>query len=199
MNVQIEHERSFIAGCWQSQTGKHNLNMIEFQLRWRTLIKTTDAHDINVALARMFYVIDESLQDAIFIADQDIDAAKMLMMLGFKVALVPQEATDQIIGMAIFCKLQAVTQDRMMLQSLDIRSPMVQNVWFLHSHTETLGPLEQQGWWHQSDADCCGITDHEQTPMIMPDVWRSEDLTWTDTTVQPAQVLYADFRRNEKQ
>lgn len=199
MNVRIEHDRSFIAGCWQPQAHWGNLQMQIFQLRLYFTTQCQEESHINTALQRIYWIIDEALNHTVFVAESDLEIAQMLDVMGCKTTVVPVEATDQIIGMALFAKISAVTRDKLTIQRLDIRTPSSQNIWYVQTDEENLGPLEQDGWWQHGDTDCCGLPRDTSLAVIGPDTWRSLDLAWPDDTSNDAQVVYADFRKDEKQ
>lgn len=74
---------------------------------------------------------------------------------------------------------------------------------YLHAADESLGPFDQQGWWHDSDLIHCDTTlidSDKVVAMHRAGAWRELDLAWPDAQTDKEidnTVVFAEFGRNE--
>ena len=202
MNVHLRQCREFLAAVWNATDSGHSLQLNHYQLDMRFVTRTKDQHEINVAVSRVLYFIDQELSDTVFVHDELMDVAGMLHVMGINVTTVPHEPVDQIIGMMLFAKFQAMMEGRVDMVSLEISSDRGQGVGYLHHHDEELGPIAASGWWNQADTGhrlIDDFNDHQLPPLdIQPDCWRDLDLQWPVTPDQ-SKIVFANFRKNDDQ
>lgn len=197
MNIQLRHERQFLAAFWnEGDDFAHRLVTNVYHCRLKFLTKTNDQHQINVAVGRALYMLDEEFADTVFFSNESHDAAHMFDHLDINVTTLPGPPVDQIIGMMLFCKLQAVMQDRVELQALELSSVRGHDVWYVHDNTENLGPFAADGWWHVADPVHCEVFDHDHdVAKIQPNLWKSLDLDWPGPDQPNSKILHVDFSR----
>jgi hypothetical protein len=200
MNVRLQHERSFLASTWSPDLlpGSQNFLTNHYHVRIRMITHVLDNQEINIAAQRSLYMLDTEFSDTVFLNQQYEEPARFMQSLGMDVTLLPGEPVDQIIGMMLYCKLNAVMAGRITVTQLEICSERGDHVWYLHERDEPLGPFESQGWWNLEDPMHIDTPPLEtDTPSIQPDPWHSLELAWPVEPV-PSTVVYADFRSNDK-
>lgn len=198
MNVKLSVEREFLAAVWDPDHDISNLVINHYQLIMRVITRTTDQRDINTAMDRVYYFIDQTLSNTVFVGSMHGDAATMLDFMGLNVTTVPHEPVDQIIGMMLFCKFRAIMEQRVDIESLEINSANGHRVGYLHQQDEPLGPLAVAGWWHDADVRHHDM-DHGSSDAVIdiqPDSWRQLQLDWQRETSTATTVVYADFGKN---
>ena len=79
---------------------------------------------------------------------------KTYQEVGFRTIIFPNEAADQLTGLALYSKLQAVTEDVMDILDISLRSTMGGGISYLHHDEETAGPYEKPGWWTECRSNC---------------------------------------------
>jgi hypothetical protein len=201
MNVRLQHERSFLAGFWSPEiiTSGAHLCMNHYQVRLQMITCTQDHREINVAAQRCLYMLDQEFSDTIFLHNQHYEPARFMQSLGMNVTTLPGDPVDQIIGIMLFCKLNAVMCQKVMITQLEISSTRGEDVWYIHSQNESLGPFDELGWWteetlHHHDID----SEHGNVSTIKPDPWYELELSWPSDTDQDSTVVYANFKKNDK-
>jgi hypothetical protein len=134
---------------------------------------------------------------------ETIERGEMLDILGMNVVALPEEPVDQIIGMMLYYKINAVMEGRMVLTGIDINSSMGSEVWYCHDEEDDPGPFVTQGWWHSNaSAPIMAISDTEdrKTVKVTSTGWHDLDLDWPEQLMpvdQPNTVVYANFARDE--
>jgi len=119
------------------------------------LVTVTDDHvDQNIAIERIRYVINEQFADSVLIDETEKEAIKLYENAGIKVIQFPTEPVDQIIGLALYSKIESIVEEKVVLTDLDISSSGT-TVSYLHGEDENIGPFgEQDGWWNSVEPEC---------------------------------------------
>jgi hypothetical protein len=166
---------------------------------------TENKIELNIAMERLKCFVNAILFDTVFINQIHNDHAALMQIMGMNVTTLPDEPVDQIIGMMLYCKLNAIMEGRVMVSSVDISSHSSCGVWYLHDEQENVGIFDQPGWWNHP-----GILNHnieirsdeqEKIVKVQPNSWSEFDLAWPDESgeVIGNSVVYANFGRNEDQ
>lgn len=187
-----------MASVWWN--GRLRTNRYDMVVGFQT--KTADDALTNIAMERMKCVLHVSMQDTVFVGPADIKTATQFNRLGISVTTLPHEPVDQIIGMALYCKLNAVMEGRMVITDLDFSSHLGDDVWYAHDAEEEIGPFAQKGWWHTPDLKHNDIHVKQSSDKIVsvsPSDWTEFDLTWPDPDASgsDAVILYPDFKKHE--
>jgi hypothetical protein len=108
--------------------------------------------------------------------------------------------------MMLYCKLNAVMEDRMTVTSLDISSILGDSVWYSHDEDDNLGPFSynttEGSWWHNSSTQHHTL-ETESVPdnvfKVTPGTWHEYGLMWPEERVEPLgnTVIYPNFRKHE--
>jgi hypothetical protein len=197
MNVRLQYNLEF-AGAVHID-GHLQLNQYQVNLDLQTCVR--DRAAINIAMDRLKIFMHGELANTVFINQAAKERAEMLQIMGANVTTLPEEPVDQIIGMMLYYKLNAVMEGRLVITQLDVSSVLGDSVWYQHSEDDSAGPFAAEGWWHQANTQHDSI---EST--VMPDNvvkvtstgWNEMRLDWPDNSVQSANtVVYANFSRDE--
>jgi hypothetical protein len=139
----------------------------------------------------------------VFINQANMERAEFLQLGGCNVTTLPEEPVDQIIGMMLYYKLNAIMEGRMVITSLDISSRLGDGVWYQHDEEDSAGPFVPDGWWHKASIQHETI-EPEQVPgnivKVISTGWHEMALEWPENTLPPSDntVVYGKFPRNEK-
>ena len=154
MNVQLRHQREFLAAFWiPDDIFNTSLVMNHYKIDLRMITATSDQREINVAVARCLYMIDQEFTDTVFVEQCHGDLIEHLEAAGADVTELPAQPVDQIIGIMLYCKLNAVMEQRVRISRLELSSVRGQDVWYAHDENETQGPFDTAGWWDRGDLD----------------------------------------------
>jgi hypothetical protein len=177
--------------------------MNRYTVSLNLLTKTKDSASTNIALDRAKAFVHGALENTVFISQNNMPRAEMMQLMGINVTTLPQEPVDQIIGMMLYYKLNAVMEDRMTVTGLDIASSLGDNVWYQHDEDDLSGPFAGEGWWHQASMQHESV-ERDPEPgnivKVMSTGWYELNLEWPENTAPASDntVVFANFPRNEK-
>lgn len=196
MNVQLKKRFEVLTG--QVYQGRYMTNRYSADLDLLTVSEHSDQQ--NIAYDRMKFWMYEVLQDSILISDR----SERLVAWGAtdaRILALPEEPVDQIVGIMLYLKLNAIMENRMVVTRVSLASAEGDNTYYIHNHGEGLGALGDSGWW--ADSRPCWILpqthrDHGKIVTLdrVPE-WVDHDLGWADDHQDKKDtVVFADFRRD---
>ena len=200
MNVRLEYDMNWRAAIWFED--RLQINDYSAELAIHT---NTDNHEDHVTcMARLNHFVYHELTNTVFIKQTNQEQLRALAAAGIKVTTLPEEPIDQIIGIALYCKLNAILEERMVVTNVTIQSLLGDNVRYLHGSNESLGPCSEPGWWtdsgpvHSNFKPTAGnrrVVKINRTP-----TWRDMDLGWSGTEEPKNEtntVVFAKFPTDE--
>ena len=198
MNVRLQYDLDFLAGIYYDD----RLQMNSYSVSMSLLTKTTDALNTNIAMDRLKIFMHGELANTVFINQALRERAEMLQIMGVNVTTLPEEPVDQIIGMMLYYKLNAIMEGRMSVTRLDLSSVLGDSVWYQHDEEEdSPGPFRAEGWWHatvQHDSILESVT-ADNVVRVIPNAWHELGLIWPEEETEPTAntVVFANFTKNE--
>jgi len=201
MNVRLQYEVDFTAGFFFNDM----LRMNNYKIRLWMMTTTTDSESHNIAFERIKYFIGESLDSGVFINKDNQEQCKLLAAAGVKIITLPEEPVDQLVGIMLYCKLNAICEDRMIIGEVEVRSELGGEVTYMHGEDEPIGPYDQAGWWN--DANLVHyhskITETENIVSLSTIAsWRELDLHWPEDEIDNSQntgntIVFGNFGRDD--
>lgn len=159
--------------------------MNSYHLDMQMITVSNSAYDQNIALARIKYVIYEQFTNSILIEETETDAIAAYEEAGIKCVAFPTEPVDQIVGLALFFKLNAVIEGMVQIMDLNLHSDLGGGVIYLHNDDEDPGVFDVEGWWNGSNP-ACAIGKQKGKVVALNDItWKSVDLEWDDEVDEP--------------
>ena len=204
MNVRLRHDLQFTAGIYYNGA----MAMNNYSLRLWLTTASTEPSDHNTAFERIKYFIYHHLDSSIFINEEYKEQCQKYFNAEITLVTIPGEPVDQLIGLMLYHKLNAITEGRMIVEETEIASSHGENVVYLHSEHEKISTLDIPDWWVSSEPISCNL-EHLMPDNIvtMPHVshWRELDLAWENESTEntdldntlPGKVLFADFKRDD--
>ena len=198
MNVRLQYDLEFLAGIYYED----RLQMNRYTVSLNLLTKTKDSVSTNIALDRAKAFVHGALESTVFINQSNTERAEFMQMMGISVTTLPEEPVDQIIGMMLYYKLNAVMEDRMAVTSLDISSTLGDSVWYQHDEEDMAGPFAEDGWWHRASMQHETV-EREPEPgnvvKVISTGWHELMLEWPEnaTTGNDNTVVFAKFGPDE--
>lgn len=198
MNVRIAQLLTFNAGSWYNDY----LEMTEYTIKLWMITNTYDDREQNIAIQRAKHFLFNELENTVFIDAADDARCKDFIRVGLNVTSMPGPPADQLIGIMLFHKLNAIMEDRIRIVEIEISSGT--GVIYLHSEGETSEGLIHPDWWHT--ADLCHL-DFELTQsdkilsLAQNTAWRDLELEWSGETTEPVTgnvVVFADFKDKDE-
>jgi hypothetical protein len=162
-----------------------------------------DAELTNIAFERMKYFIDEEIDSTIFISSKEQEACRLYTAAGIKITTMPNEPVDQIVGLMLFHKLNAIMEGRISVLETELSSHLGDNMIYLHSENENTQDVEIPAWWLTPDLihhDMESV-DNDRVFSLTPgnySVWQELGLSWPgDEPKETGNIVFADFGRDE--
>jgi hypothetical protein len=195
MNVRLKHNMQFIAGVYYG--GEMRMN--HYSLTLHMLTNSTDAVSHNVAFERIKYFVYNTLDSSILINSTHEEQAQQYANSGLSVTTVPGDPVDQLIGLMLYYKLNAIMEDRIIVEETEISSMLGENMIYLHSDNELTDVGQIPTWWTTADlvhSDYVSVNLDKIVTMHPNTDWRELDLQWPENkSVQETGniVVFNDF------
>ena len=198
MNVNLKRRFQFATGLVYQE--EFQVNSYDVMLSMLTV--STDHDEQNIAYERMKYWVNRVLYDSVLISETS-ERLSAYQSTGQRLVILPEEPVDQLVGMMLYLKLNAVMENRMVVTGVELSSEVGENMIYSHAVSENLGPLQFDGWW--SDARPVW-NDAKKRPSgsniieldRMPE-WGDLELDWHKDQVQEKNtVVFADFNNSNK-
>ena len=198
MNVRLRYSITFPASVWFEDA----LLTTNYSIAVNFLTQTLDPAEQNIALDRVSYFLLNELHSTIFINQTDVERAEAFDSVGLNVTTLPEEPVDQVVGIMLFHKLNAIMEGRMKITEITFSSDAGDNIEYFYSENEHSDLFPSTGWWHEPTLRHNDITadddegDNENVIAIDVDTeWREQDLAWSQpsATNDIGQVVFANF------
>jgi len=142
MNVRLKKTFDFSTGLVYNE--EFSVNYYNANVYMTVLAE--DSTQQNIAYERIKYWVDFVLTNSILIADTDAMLDKWLATQQ-RIISLPEKPVDQIVGIMLFSKFNAMAENRFIITDLELSSAVGDDTYFIHSDNEGLGPLNHGGWW----------------------------------------------------
>lgn len=199
MNVRIRHTLTFAAGIHYG--GETQMNSYCLTLHMTT--NSTDATSHNVAYERIKYFVYNCIDSTIFLNRDNEKQARLFMNAGMSITTLPGEPVDQLIGLMLHYKLNAIMEERMVLEETEISSTLGENIVYLHGNYENTDIPQVSDWWTTPDtlhSDFVSLETDKIVSMHASNVWRELELMWPESAEKSETgniVVFADFKPND--
>lgn len=197
MNVRLQYDLEFLGGIYYQDL----LQLNQYHVSLNLTTQTKNPADTNIAMDRLKCFVLGELESTVFINQSLQERGELMSMMGINITTLPEEPVDQIIGIMLFHKLNAIMEGRMTVDSLDISSSLGDSVWYQHDNEDSPGPFAQTGWWDDSGPSHSSLapSDTDNVVKITDNQWREYGLEWPEETAEHSgnTVVFANFPRNE--
>jgi hypothetical protein len=201
MNVRLRYSTVFTAGIFYD--GQMRMN--NYQVKLHLVTNSEEGDDHNIALDRVKYFLHNQLNSTVFINSAETDQCRAFATAGVKLTTLPEDPLDQVIGIMLYCKLNAILESRMIINEIEICSELGENIVYLHNEQDAQGPFADVGWWTEPDAVHCDLTlvNNEKTVALhhVGAGWRELGLNWDESIIinvnNDNKVVFADFAKDE--
>lgn len=199
MNVRLKYDMQFMAGIYYA----NRLTMNTYTLRTWMTTNTTSHADQNTAFERIKYFVYNQMDSTFFINQTEVEQCNKLAQAGISLTTLPGDPVDQLIGIMLYYKLNAICEDRMIIVETELASAQGEHITYLHSDMENTIGYEQPAWWTSPDPDHTDFASPGSDKVLnMTNVsaWRDLELAWSEPNDKPAtgNVVFADFKRDDE-
>lgn len=199
MNVRLEYTIDFLAGVhWRKQ-----LIMNGYRLKVFMITNTAESEVTTIAFERLKHFINEKIDSSIFINLEEQEACRLYTAAGVRITTLPRDPVDQIVGVMLFHKLNAIMEGRISILETELSSHLGDNMVYLHSENETAEDIKHPGWWTtpdliQSESE---FHDGDQVLTLHPEhysQWAELGLGWPDQEPkETGNIVFAEFGKDE--
>lgn len=196
MNVRIKHTMTFTAGVYYG--GETRMN--NYYLTVYMITNSSDATNHNVAFERMKYFVYDCLDSTIFVNVSHKEQCQRYIDAGISITTMPGEPVDQLVGLMLYYKLNAIMEDRILVDETEIASALGENIVYLHSENEITDVEIIPEWWTSTDtvhSEYVSLNVDKIVPMHANTVWRDLGLLWpgTETLTETGNiVVFQNFK-----
>ena len=195
MNVRIAQLLAINAGLWYDGM----LEMNQYTIKLWLITQTISSEEQNIAFRRAKHFIYSQLENTIFMDSAD-PKCEQFAQAGLNITTLPGDPADQLIGIMLFHKLNAIMEDRIRLLEVEISAGDA--VIYLHGENETSEALIQPKWWSTADLvhNDLVATDSENV-LSIPTAWRDLELDWPGSLDQNETgniVVFANFKQSDE-
>ena len=197
MNVRLKYDLPFTAGIHHN--GSFYMN--NYTLRVLMATVSDDPKDQATAFERLKYFIYTCMESTIFIDANETEQCNRYVQAGLRITPMPGEPVDQLIGIMLYHKLNAVMENRMIVFETEISSALGEYMTYLHSDEENTVGYVQPEWWTAADlthGDFAVINSDNVVSIPQATAWREIDLGWPDDLKDADSgnvVVFADFKK----
>ena len=198
MNVRLQYDLEFLGGIYYQDL----LQLNQYHVSLNLTTQTKNPADTNIAMDRLKCFVLGELESTVFINQSLQERGELMSMMGINITILPEEPVDQIIGIMLCLKLNAIMEDRLVVTDVEIWSRAGDSMSYLHNWKESTGPLAQEGWWMDSRPiwtlnriNTVGkVVNLGRSPE-----WKSHDLDWdTAESDSSSTVVFAKFDNAKK-
>lgn len=201
MNVKLKYTTNFIAAVWWD----NSLIMSNYTVTFKLITAGMNPANTNTALDRLKYMVEEYLTDAVFIKYDETEQIKKLTAAGIQLVILPEEPVDQIIGMMLYSKINAVMEGHMLIRAVHLSSTAGDDVVYEHDQSESAAPFNQPGWWSSTSPNCEPETKRKPEKVFVITAlnqWRDLGLEWigadnNETTEDENVLVFSDFKNDK--
>jgi hypothetical protein len=199
MTARVQRSFDFMA-CVQFQT-EFYANYYEFDAFLN--VETESIEEQNIALERIKYFLDFCLQHSIFVRDTDTQSIEKFVDAGLRICTLPEDPYDQIIGIMLLNKLNAITEGRLIVTDISITSRLSDGVTCFYDIEESSGPFNNQGWWKDNSFKLNDVKMKGKKIIKLTKTyeWDELGLAWETKKVDEKdsnQVVFVNFDKVDK-
>lgn len=198
MNVRLQKTLHFTAGVWHNNT----LQMNNYVVRVHLYTNSASPVDQNTAFERLKYFVYYELDSSILLDQAETAQCSQFVSAGLKITPMPGPPFDQMVGIMLYYKLNAIMEQRLVITDVEISSSMGENLTYLHDEDEDTADIVKPEWWTTADLSHCdtGLVQSDKIVSInRTGSWHELELDWpTDAKIESGNiVVFADFKRND--
>jgi hypothetical protein len=143
-------------------------------------IMTEEPLDQNIAIERMTYFLNSTIENVIFIPSEKVEAIEKYQLAGIKVCEVPEEPYDQIIGYLLTNKCNAIMEGKIIVSEIIFGSKLSNLIKF-HINGEIAGMEYPNKQWYNDKNNTVSLSKNKNKIVKLfdqHDSWKDLGLIW---------------------
>jgi len=180
--------------------GRMIMNRYDFTVHMVT--NTMDPDEHTVAFDRLKYFM-QAMDSTVFINIDEQEACQKYIAAGVNITTMPGEPVDQLVGIMLYNKLNAIMEDRIIVYETELSSLVGDDMVYIHSAEEVTDGLVIPDWWTSPNLIHCDsdiLNNQNVVPIHKVDTWRDLMLSWPTDEETPAggnTIVFADFGKDD--
>lgn len=199
MNVRLNVDLSFTAGVWFNK----QFHMNQYLVNCNLITNTEEADDVPIAVDRLRWWCQNVLQNSIFVQKTETEKCQQFWASQMNLIILPEVPTDQIIGMMLYSKLNAITEKKVIVADIQVTSMLSDGVRYIFDETDDYGVFTEDGWWNEPEAiwwnkDIIPQKDENGALKLNPTIhWKDVELHWVADEVEHGNVVVGNFKKDD--
>lgn len=196
MNVRISKEYSLLASVYYGGGVLNNYYSVSLGM----ITNTESNLEQNIAVSRINSYLQEIIHSGVFIKQTEKEQIKLLQDAGIKTIILPEEPFDQAVSIMLFCKLNAIAEDRLLVTDINITSSASDNVRYMFDAEDAFGPFADDGWWNDPEPTWSDHINSAGGKVIEMDrklTWDDIGLAWEEQEVQSGNIVQGNFNKKD--
>lgn len=148
MSAKISRQFHFYAAIYFDELFSINAYNIDLTM----IVITEDMREQNVALDRIKFLLNECLENTVFIYNKETKIIDLYSKAGLKLCLLPEEPYDQVVGAVLLHKFNAVLENRLYISELKIQSLICDNILFYISSDDEIDFIKNTNGWYMDSS-----------------------------------------------
>lgn len=198
MTARIYRSFEFQAGVYFS--GDFYMNSYSLDLTFN--VETDSIQEQNTALERIKYYLSDCIEHSVMVNETETDVIDKYLNADLRVCTLPEDPYDQIVGIMLMVKLNAITEGRLVVIDMSIESRMSDGVSCLYSIDEHTGPFTERGWWSDNSMKITNYAPKNKNKKVVrlsshkadwDDVYLGWEQKETISATTKAEIVFASF------
>ncbi len=133
----------------------------------------------------------------------DSDSVKAYAATEQRLLMFPDDPVDQLVGIMLCLKLNAISEGRLIITDVDISSVHGADMTYQHNQAEAVGPLAAAGWWQDARPIWNHVPGSSRGSKVVSlnraADWHPLDLDWKSSPLhdRDSSIVFADFDRDD--
>jgi len=176
MTIRITKDFTFLSSLHFQDKFMVNL----YEMNASMIIETFDQIEQNIAIERINYFLTDMLEGCIFIQDTEHEAMEKYSNAGLKIVSVPEEPYDQIIGLLLINKCNAIMENKIHLSDIIFGSKLSNLIKFDLSSEMAINEYPEKNWYNDSSLATHSKKKKEKIVKLFDgkNDWADLELTW---------------------
>jgi hypothetical protein len=175
MTAKIEKEFSFLAAVHFE--GDFLIN--DYTLTLFMDVETENQREQVIAIERANYFLHNYVASSVFVQDTEKKAIDNYAKAGISTLVLPEEPYDQIIGIILLSKLNAIMEGKLIITDIVFMSTLAADIKF-HTPAEEVVEFAGKNWWNDSSTRTKNINKKDKIVAFNENEWTEIGLTWKE-------------------
>lgn len=155
---------------------KFRINFYEMTVMMEVI--TDDQREQNIAIERINYYLSDIIDNCIFVNEKEKKAIENYEQAGIRVVQLPEDPFDQIIGVLLILKLNAIMENKLTITEIIFQSKLTAGIKF-HTYVEETETYKGKFWWTDSSTSYKPKSKKEKVVRLFDnESWSELGLTW---------------------